>query len=159
MGILTEAMKKIVREERFGFVATVCPDGTPNLSPKGTTTAWDNDHLAFADIDSSQTVANLRLNPVTEINVVDPVIRKGYRFKGTATILTEGALFEQILAYYKSRGVATAIRCIVLVKVEYAAPLVSPVYSHGLTEAEVRNRWYRYWDTLHREQIQEPTGE
>ena len=75
--MLTEDMKRIVREERFGFVATVCPDGTPNLSPKGTTTAWDNDHLAFADIDSSQTIANLRLNPVTEINVVDSLIRKG----------------------------------------------------------------------------------
>ena len=157
--MLTDDMKRIVREERFGFVATICPDGTPNLSPKGTTTAWDNDHLVFADIDSSQTIANLRLNPVTEINVVDPLIRKGYRFKGTASILTEGSLFEQILAYYKHRGVTTAIRCIALIKVEYAAALVSPVYSLGLGEAEVRNRWYRYWDTLNREQFQEPTGE
>lgn len=130
-----------------------------NLSPKGTTTAWDNDHLAFADIDSSQTIANLRLNPVTEINVVDPLIRKGYRFKGTATILTEGSLFEQILAYYKNRGMTMPVRCIVLVEVEYAAALVSPVYSLGLSEVEVRNRWYRYWDTLNREQFQEPTGE
>jgi uncharacterized protein len=159
MGILTEDMKRIVREERFGFVATVCLDGTPNLSPKGTTTAWDNDHLVFADIDSSETVANLRLNPVTEINVVDPMIRKGYRFKGTAEILTEGLLFDEILAYYKARGVTTPIRCIVLVKVEYAARLVSPVYTLGLSEPEVRNRWYRYWDTLNRERIQEPTGE
>ena len=157
--MLTEDMKRIVREERFGFVATVCPDGTPNLSPKGTTTAWDNHHLAFADIDSSQTIANLRLNPVTEINVVDSLIRKGYRFKGTATILTEGSLFEQILDYYKMRGMTMHIRSIVLVKVEYAAALISPVYSLGLSEVEVRNRWYRYWDTLNREQFQEPTGE
>jgi uncharacterized protein len=110
-------------------------------------------------IDSSQTIANLHLNPVTEINVVDPLIRKGYRFKGTATILTEGSLFEQILAYYKNRGVTTPVRCIVLVKVEYAATLVSPIYTLSLGEVEVRNRWYRYWDTLNREQFQEPTGE
>ena len=114
---------------------------------------------AFADIDSSQTIANLRLNPVTEINVVDPLIRKGYRFKGTTTILTEGSLFEQILAHYKKRGVTAPIRCIVLVKVEYAATLVSPIYTLSLGEVEVRNRWYRYWDTLNREQFQEPTGE
>ncbi len=97
MGLLTEDMKRVVREQRFGFIATVCPDGTPNLSPKGTTTAWDDEHLVFADITSSHTIANLRLNPVTEINVVDPMLRKGYRFKGTATILTEGPCLSRSL--------------------------------------------------------------
>ncbi len=159
MGLLTEDMKRIVREQRFGFIATVCPDGTPNLSPKGTTTAWDDDHLVFADITSSQTIANLRLNPITEINVVDPMIRKGYRFKGTAAILTEGPVFEQIVAYYTQRGIVTPIRSVVLVKVERAAPLLSPVYTLGLREPAVRNRWLRYWDSLHREKISEPTGE
>ncbi|MGA7633954.1 MAG: pyridoxamine 5'-phosphate oxidase family protein [Terriglobales bacterium] len=37
MGILTEDIKRLVSEQRLGFVAIVCPDGTPNLSPKGTT--------------------------------------------------------------------------------------------------------------------------
>src|SRR6266853_4809673 len=50
MGILTDDMKRIVREQRLGYIATVCPDGTPNLSPKGTTAVWDDDHLVFADI-------------------------------------------------------------------------------------------------------------
>jgi len=159
MGMLTEDMKRVVREQRFGFIATVCPDGTPNLSPKGTTTAWDDDHLVFAAIASSQTIANLHLNPVTEINVVDPMIRKGYRFKGTATILTEGPLFEQILDYYKWRGTAAPIRSVVLVKVERAASLISPVYTLGLKEPAVRNSWLRYWDSLNREKITEPTGE
>ena len=49
MGILTEDMKRVVEAE-LGFIATVCPDGTPNLSPKGTTAVWDDDHLVFADI-------------------------------------------------------------------------------------------------------------
>ena len=39
MGILTDDMKCVVREQKLGFIATVCPDGTPNLSPKGTTEA------------------------------------------------------------------------------------------------------------------------
>ena len=37
MGILTADMRRVVGEQRLGFVATVCPDGTPNLSPTGTT--------------------------------------------------------------------------------------------------------------------------
>jgi predicted pyridoxine 5'-phosphate oxidase superfamily flavin-nucleotide-binding protein len=47
VGILTEDMKRVVNEQRLGFVATVCPDGTPNLSPKGTTAVWDDDHIVF----------------------------------------------------------------------------------------------------------------
>ena len=35
MGILTEDMQRVVSEQRLGFIATVCPDGSPNLSPKG----------------------------------------------------------------------------------------------------------------------------
>jgi uncharacterized protein len=71
MGILTNDMMRVVNEQQLGFIATVCPDGTPNLSPKGTTTVWDDEHLVFADICSPKTVANLRQNPVVEINVVD----------------------------------------------------------------------------------------
>ena len=36
---LTDDMQRVVLEQRLGFHATVCPDGTPNLSPKGTTSA------------------------------------------------------------------------------------------------------------------------
>src|SRR5678809_1785104 len=90
MPILTTAMKRMLDEQRLGFVATICPDGTPNLSPKGTTIAWDDEHLAFADIHSPGTIDNLRLNAAVEINVVDIFIRKGYRFKGSATIYSEG---------------------------------------------------------------------
>src|SRR5215213_4294464 len=104
MPILSPEMKRLLDEQRLGFVATVCPDGTPNLSPKGTTIAWDDTHLAFADIHSPGTVNNLLENPSIEINVVDIFSRKGYRFKGSAEILSEGSLFNEILAYYRVAG-------------------------------------------------------
>jgi uncharacterized protein len=149
MGILTEDMKRVILEQRLGFVATVCSDGTPNLSPKGTTTVWDDDHLVFADIYSPGTIANLQQNPAIEINVVDPDVRKGYRFKGTAVVLTEGTLFEEILAFYRKRGTQHAIRSIVMMTVERALPLVSPAYDGGASEDEVRERWQNYRASLH----------
>jgi predicted pyridoxine 5'-phosphate oxidase superfamily flavin-nucleotide-binding protein len=159
MGILTDDMQRIVREQRLGFVATVCPDGTPNLSPKGTTTVWDDDHLVFADIRSPRTIANLKRNPAVEVNVVDPIARKGYRFKGRATILAEGPLFEQIVAFYRERGSVSTIRSVVLVKVERALALVSPAYDGGASEEEVRERWRRYWDSLERSRPGTPAPE
>jgi len=143
MGILTADMQRLVEAE-LGFVATVCPDGTPNLSPKGTTLVWDDDHLVFADIRSPGTVTNLRANPSIEINVVDQLVRKGYRFKGTATVHTDDDVFERGLAFYEARGTARArerIRSIVVVTVERAEAVTSPAYDIGFTEDELRERF------------------
>jgi uncharacterized protein len=154
VGILTEDMKRLVSEQRLGFVATVCPDGTPNLSPKGTTAVWDDDHIVFADIRSPATVSNLRCNPSAEINVVDPMVRKGYRFKGVASVITEGALFERILDFYRTERNLdegrTRIRSFVLVKINEAMPLISPAYDQGLTEEQVREKMQHYFDSLQR---------
>ncbi len=78
---LSEDMKSLIAEQRLCYAATVCPDGTPNLSPKGTIATFDDSTIMFADIRSPQTVANLRQNPAIEVNVVDPVRRRGYRLK------------------------------------------------------------------------------
>jgi predicted pyridoxine 5'-phosphate oxidase superfamily flavin-nucleotide-binding protein len=150
LGVLTADMKRVVGEQRLGFVATVCPDGTPNLSPKGTTAVWDDDHLIFANIRSPGTVANLRQNASVEVNVVDPFVRKGYRFKGVASILESGPLYEKALAFYEQRGSQNAIREIVMIRVQTAQPVDSPAYDRGLTEDQVRDRWERYFQPLPR---------
>ena len=131
MGILTEDMKRVIGENRLGFYATVCPDGTPNLSPKGTTYVYDDDHLAFVDLGSPGTLSNLAQNPSIEISMVDLFVRKGYRFKGTATIVTEGLVFDEIRNSFQGSSVQELIsnvRSAVLVKIERALPLVSPGY-------------------------------
>jgi len=145
MGILTSDMQRVVRGQRLGYVATVCPDGTPNLSPKGTITVWDDDHLIFADIRSPGTVRNLQHNQAIEVNVVDPIVRKGYRFKGTGSVLHEGELFDEIVAFYRRNGSGSPIRAVVLVRVDRALPLTSPAYDAGATEESVRERWERYY--------------
>jgi uncharacterized protein len=151
MPILTDDMKRVVREQSLGFVATVCPDGTPNLSPKGTTTVWDDDHLVFADIVSPGTIANLRHNPAVEVNVVDPITRRGYRFKGRAEVHTDDAVFDDVIAHYRINGsiAATRARSVAMIAVESAAPLVSPAYDAGLTVDEVVDRSLRRLERLH----------
>lgn len=148
MGVLTADMRRIVDQQRLGFVATVCPDGTPNLSPKGTTAVWDDDHLVFANIRSPGTLANLRHNAAVEVNVVDPVVRKGYRFKGVASILESGPLYESALAFYRERGSKNTIREIVLIAVHSAQPIDSPAYDLGFSEEQVRDRWERHFRAI-----------
>jgi len=147
MDPLTHEMKQLVDQERLGFFATVCPDGSPNLSPKGTLMVWDDAHLMFADIHSPGTVANLALNPTIEVNVVDPFARKGFRFKGTATVLEEGRIFDEAVQRYRARGVHYPIHHIVLIRVQLAIPVVSPVYDTDISEDEVRGIWEEHHRT------------
>ncbi|MET0460235.1 MAG: pyridoxamine 5'-phosphate oxidase family protein, partial [Ilumatobacteraceae bacterium] len=121
--------------------------------PKGTTAAWDDDHVVFADLRSPGTVENLRANPSIEINAVDQLSRKGYRFKGTATVHTDGPVFEQGVAFYEARGTVKArerIRGIVIVLVERALPVTSPAYDLGATEEQITERWLRHHSDLQR---------
>lgn len=142
MVVLTEDMQRVVREQRLGFVATVGADGRPNLSPKGTTDVWDDEHLWFADICSPQTVANIRNGSWVEINVVDQFVRKGYRFKGPASVHGPGtAAFAEGTGRMRAGGSTLVHRvgAIVVVGVVEAGTLISPAYDDGtLTEAQAR---------------------
>ena len=149
MPILTDEIKAFVRNQKLCFAATVCPDGTPNLSPKGTITIWDDEHLAFANIYSPGTVNNLLINPSIEINVVDVFTRKGYRFKGVAEVVSKGKIFEGVISSYGDAGKKYPIKNIVLVMVERVLPLMSPVYDTGESEEQVKNRWVEYWTSMH----------
>ncbi|MBI1817130.1 MAG: pyridoxamine 5'-phosphate oxidase family protein [Deltaproteobacteria bacterium] len=158
MSILTDDMKRVVRQQRLAFVATVCPDNTPNVSPKGCIAVWGDDHLVFANIRSPRTISNLRHNPAIEINVIDPFVRKGYRFKGTATVVEAGARYEEITAFFRARGVQSPILEVVVVTVERATPVTSPAYDRGVSEAETRARWERHHEAVKRG-TEESTGE
>ena len=150
MGILNEDMKRMIRQQRMGFIATVSPEGLPNLSPKGTTAVWDDDHLAFADLGSPDTIRNLRENPDCEINILDYFVRKGYSFKGKGQILTEGDLFDQIHESVTANrsGRAYPSGRYVLIQITEANVLVSPGYSSGKTESEMREEWENHWSSV-----------
>lgn len=140
-------MKNLLSKQKLGFVATVSPDNTPNLSPKGTIIVWNND-LIFADIKSPNTIANLKKNPSIEINVVDPLIRRGYRFKGEGKIISEGDEFQKIITNYKNEGIKSEIKSIVLVKVGTVNEVTSPLYDLGYSEEEIKTKWKKHYLSL-----------
>lgn len=136
-------MQRVVRDVALGFVATVNDDGTPNLSPKGTTTVWDDEHLVFLDICSPGTVGNIEAGRgAVEVNVVDAILRAGYRFKGAARVLRTGDEFDRVVQWYATeRGSdVSRVQSVVLVAVESAAPLVSPAYDDGTPAEEIERR-------------------
>ena len=150
MSLLTEDMIRTLKEQRLGFIATISEDGSPNLSPKGTTVPW-HDKLVFADIRSPRTVANLERDGRLEINVVDPTLRKGYRFTGTGRVLRSGDEYDAVVNYLRGVDgdlgykVQSAIRAIVVVELRRVSSLVSPAYDDGTSESQVWSKWERHW--------------
>jgi uncharacterized protein len=150
---LSDEVKEFVLDQRLGYHATVNPDGTPNLSHKGTTSVYDDEHLFFADIRSPQTVTNLRANPAIEVNVVDVFSRRGYRFKGTATVHDHDDVYRRGLELLRERGYSAyddRVRSIVLIRVQTAEQMTSPAYDTGQTEAELVDHYIDYYVGLHR---------
>ena len=86
-------------------------------------------------------MANIRRGSAVEVNVIDPFVRKGYRFKGPAMVYEPGtALYGEALDLLRQSGssLADRVRAIVVIEVREARPLVSPAYDDGITtEADV----------------------
>src|ERR1700674_2527582 len=121
--MLTPDMKRIIEEQRLGFVATASLDGTPNVSPKGTFAVLDDQTIAFGEIRSPGTIRNLKANPRIEVNFVDPFVRKGYRFAGTAVVVERrDGTFEALLGHFRA-PLAQRMRAIGTITVMKALPL------------------------------------
>ena len=148
MAKISDEIKHFLERQKLGFVATISPDNTPNVSPKGTILAWDDEHLIFADIKSPQTISNLENNPSVEINVVDPILRKGYRFKGKGMILKDNEEFSKILKFYEEKGIKSRINAVVMVKVDTLSEVTSPLYDLGFSEEEIKEKWKKHYLSL-----------
>jgi len=146
--MITEEIKDFLKVQKLGYVATVTPDGKPNISPKGTIIGWTDKILAFADIRSPDTMTNLKENPNVEINVIDPLLRKGYLFEGKSRILQEGTVYQEILNHYRQNGIKSPINEIVLVDVTSVSDVISPLYDLGITEEEIKSKWKKYFANL-----------
>ena len=148
MAVITSEIKTFLNSQKLGYVATVSPDGKPNISPKGTIIAWSDNLLAFANIRSPDTVMNLQHNPFVEINVIDPLSRKGYLFTGTAKIIKNTPLYVEILNHYRTNGIKSPINSIVIVDISSVSEVTSPLYDLGQTEEEIKLKWKLFFNNM-----------
>ena len=140
--ILTDDMRAVVQAAHLCFAATINLDGRPNLSPKGTIRVWDDRHLFFLDIASPGTRANLQHSPWIELNVIDQLSRRGYRFLGQAALHVADAVYAEATQRVSTEeGHTYQVAAVILISVERALPLLSPGYWHIADEATMRETW------------------
>lgn len=78
------------------WVATVAPDGTPNVSIKGSGALLDDGHLYFADMFSHKTRENLQHDPRVAVGIHDPERKIAMQVKGRAELIDHGEAFDQV---------------------------------------------------------------
>lgn len=151
--MLTSDMRAVIDVAQLCFAATVTPDGKPNVSPKGTIRVWDDSRVFFLDIASPGTRTNLAHSPWMEINVVDQLSRRGYRFAGRAELHTrESPVYsEGVRRVYGEKPPASLPNAVVLLTIERSAPLLSPAYWRGNDETAIRELWRERRATLDEE--------
>ena len=151
--MLTPDMRAVIQSAHLCFAATVTPDGRPNVSPKGTIRVWDDAHLFFLDIASPGTRTNLAHSPWIELNVVDQLSRRGYRFAGKAALhFPDSVVYEEgVRRVYGKLLPADPPVAVVLLSVDRAAPLLSPAYWRGDDEMAIRAVWRERRAALDRE--------
>ncbi len=133
-------MKELITTFPLGFVATVTPEGTPAVSPKGTFLVMDDQTLAYGDIRSPGTRYNLQANPVAEVNFVDPFKRKAVRAAGTVTINRRGTDWydANIARWFDIFGdLSKRITALVAIRLTSATEIWTPPYDDGVTEGEM----------------------
>lgn len=137
---IPKTAQRMIEQFPLGFVATVTSEGQPSLSPKGTFFVLDDQTIAFAEIRSPQTIANLSHLAITEVNFIDIWKRKGVRIFGPTTIVARGGRdFDELYATWKQAfpALAPRINAIVKIHAERVKPMTTPPYDDGATEEEM----------------------
>ncbi|MEM1385032.1 MAG: pyridoxamine 5'-phosphate oxidase family protein [Pseudomonadota bacterium] len=154
--MLSPALIAFVNEWRLGHLASVGPEG-PNVSPKGTFQALDSGRLAFAEIRSPKTRANISEDPRVEVNMVDVFARKGVRFRGEAAWHgPETAVFAELAPPWTDifgPELAAHFKGFVVIVLSSVKPLTTPAYDIGATERQLRRDYLARFTEMQRAQL------
>ena len=111
------------------------------MSPKATFVIINDKCIAFGDIRSPGTVANIRLRPDVEVNFIDVLTRRAVRLRGKAEIvpIKSIAAKELVPAFQEHWGAyLTYMQNFVSISITHAELILSPAYDIGHTAAELR---------------------
>ena len=85
---------------------------------------------------------NIRHNPAVELNFIDVFRRQACRLKGRAEYVAQGSpRFEALLPHFARYTLVPRMRGFVVVSIEKAQIIHSPIYDDGATETELRKQW------------------
>lgn len=138
--MLTAEMKQLISDHSAGSVATINDDGTPSVSPKATFIIVDDTTIAFGNIRSPGTVANLKDRPAVEVSFLDVILRRAVRVTGTGAFVGRDDADADLAALFREKygDFADRMHGFVVITISAAEYILSPAYDRGETEETLR---------------------
>ena len=140
MDSLTNPMQQLIRNYNAGAVATVNDDGSPAVSPKATFVVIDETCIAYGNIRSPATSANLQKRPAVEVTFIDVLQRLAVRIKGQAEVVAKDSeRGQQLMPHFEEHWAPylCVMQDFVCIDIENAELITSPGYDVGLTRDEM----------------------
>ena len=113
---------KTMFEKQLAVIATAGKDGAPNVGPKGSIHALDDETLIYAESTGKKTLANLKENPKVMLLAMDRLTGKGYQVRGTAQLVASGELFDRVAKRQLERK-RSVPKLVVMIKVGEIFPV------------------------------------
>ena len=128
--IITPEIAGAIDQSVLCWLATVSEDGFPNVSPKEAFLHDGQGRILIAHIASPQSARNLEHDSRVCVSFVDVFRQKGYKVRGTATIVRPGdsgheARLEQVQATIGDRF---PIHAIIVVEPLEVEAIIAPSY-------------------------------
>jgi predicted pyridoxine 5'-phosphate oxidase superfamily flavin-nucleotide-binding protein len=137
---LSAPMRQFIRDYSAGAVASVNADGSPAVSPKATFVIVDDTCIAFGNIRSPGTVANLLERPAVEVSFIDVLARLALRVSGTAEVVARDSTRGRELApHFEAQWAAylDLMSDFVSISIKRAELITSPAYDVGFKREEL----------------------
>lgn len=103
MATLTAEMKTFI-ENNLAWITTINKDGELDLGPKMSMFVLDDNHLAYHERTAGQHYRNLVDGSPLVIAVANLAEKKGYRFRGTVTLHTDDAIYDEQVKIAEEKG-------------------------------------------------------
>ena len=140
MDRLNKPMQQLIRNYNAGAVATINDDGSPAVSPKATFVIVDERCIAYGDIRSPGTSANLRQRPAVEVNFIDVLQRLAVRVRGQGRVVAKDSdegkrllpYFEELWSPYLEH-----MQDFVRIDIEACELITSPGYDLGFSREQL----------------------
>jgi uncharacterized protein len=130
VNLLSEEVVEMASRSVLCWLATVSPDGQPNVSPKEIWAPFDAAHLVVANIASPTSVRNLRQSPRVCLSFIDILVQKGFKIAGTAQNIGRddpsfGPWAAPLLAMAEPRF---KVHSVIVIHASSVEPILAPSY-------------------------------
>jgi len=102
MAKMTQEMQEMFNRAGIKQLATASKSGVPNVVPINFMKILDDETILASAVFMTKTFGNLKENPVCAMSVWEGFA--GYQFKGTASIVTDGPVFQDTRTWTEEEG-------------------------------------------------------